>query len=268
MLGAFGVAFGQVGINTDSPKQTLDIDGVDGTTSEGTLRIKDTALPQGERPSEYLAWRPVSNTNDPNNGQIVGLSGKLEDKPFQVVEYTFHLTNPSDEYVNSVDLGIPKKDYTVMLMQYRLIDGNGAPVFMRTTISEGLEKQSYPLSSQREGSRGLWDKETGPNTYEPISRGYISISNPIVMVFPDPNGSNWKFHADYPDTKPLSFNWKNNDITTGIVDSVDLTERYTWKAKMLIVKNTYIHYESIDIDQRNGYFNTHPIYKHKDLGKK
>lgn len=239
ILGAFGVSFGQnVGINTISPKQTLDIDGIDGTASEGTLRIKDTALPQGERPSEYLAWKPITDANDPSNGQIVGVSGKLEDKPFQVVEYTFHITNPSDEYVKSVDLGISKKDYTVILMQYRLVDSNGATVLMRSTVSESFNGESYPLVSRLRENRGFWDKKIGTNSYQAITQGYISISSPIIMVFPDPNGKNWRFHADYPNSAPLSFDWQNNNVATGIVEDVDLNARYTWKVKILVVKNT------------------------------
>ncbi|MDO4763789.1 MAG: hypothetical protein Q4A00_05355 [Flavobacteriaceae bacterium] len=239
------IVYGQrkVGVNTPNPKQTLDV--------EGTLRISNTT-PGNEIPNEYLAILP--NDNSATDRQIVGYSGSGQDRPFQIVNYTFHISKPTDEFINGADLDIDSDNYTVLIMQYRLVDENNRPIFIQA-VNATSPTEAVPIVSQRDGNRGKVERHNNNGTFTAATSGFIATPSPLVMVYPE--DGTWKLYADYPNTKPASFVWR--DYSNKIVEKVDLTKKYSWKIKMLIIKNTYVHTQRITVSNRNGYYPDSPL---------
>lgn len=231
----------QVGINTKKPPlQTLDIN--------GSLRV--TEIPEGNANTIPLTWIPLRDARnnpieDSKSGKIVvGLSAN--DIPFEVLNYTFNIQTPQEDFVNDVDLGVSSNDYTLVLLDYALLDSNGESVFLHAPLSNGAK--SY-MGTDALGSGGedrgdvIWYNGSKAQKANDL---YLVSTAPIVLTYPKNNS--WHFYADYPKVGPVSFDYeKTKDgrlkVRKTKSTALDDSRTHKWRVKFLKIRNTYIETE-------------------------
>lgn len=245
-----------LGINTDDPKQTLSID--------GTLRVANMPLINA---SDFtpLAWRKLSQEEENGTNQAVKDSkGQIiasdDYRPMRIINYKFEMEDPSDDLINGVDLGYSTDEYTMLLSDYALTDPDGQPMYLEVLgiTPRGIVGPIFSRWGEYRGSFGMSSTlfDDDPDNDDPHSDKHINYNfetnvmtgSPLIMTYPS-NGT-WHFYADYPGSKPVSYEYKkdsdDNYVTNQfgrVIDDEkvrDANKKYTWDVTFLVIDNTYM----------------------------
>lgn len=254
----------KVGINTENPQQTLDIN--------GTLRIESPKDLTNQSDVEIIPIGVDSKTK-----QVIPIADENY-TPFKVVNYSFKvektgvdLNNPNatinEDWVNDIDLKVPIDKYTMIITQVSFVNATtNSPVLVPiigysrlrgAAKTVGLNK----LYNAQLGDRGFIDDTNG----EKYS-GYMLAGQPQVMLYPNSTSGTWRFYADYPNVAPVSllFEDENTDNpptrvkrydhkpTSGQLNQFPIRffDNYKWKITALIIDNNLI--KSFDIKANNN----------------
>lgn len=254
----------KVGINTENPQQTLDIN--------GTLRIESPKDLTNQSDVEIIPIGVDSKTK-----QVIPIADENY-TPFKVVNYSFKvektgvdLNNPNatinEDWVNDVDLKVPIDKYTMIITQVSFVNATtDSPVLIPIigySRLRGAAKtvELNTLYNAQLGDRGFIDDTNG----EKYS-GYMLAGQPQVMLYPNSTSGTWRFYADYPNIAPVSllFEDENTDNpptrvkrydhkpTSGQLNQFPIRffDNYKWKITALIIDNNLI--KSFDIKANNN----------------
>ncbi|MDO4763434.1 MAG: hypothetical protein Q4A00_03530 [Flavobacteriaceae bacterium] len=230
-----GTAQNKVGINTNAPKQTLDIDG-----DEGTLGISNTEKTNENDATTPLGWIPSSiegNTAD-DNGKIVDYSaGAGGGKPgiFRYARWAVNISTPNRDKVNNIKIhpiniqedrrvaGSPKP-HEIILTSVQLQGGaDGFPFLYLVNVPDSRPNgatgslKAFPIVGANNrigtGKRGdiLTVTNFAHNAVDITSNitlgnvnGKLAMPVAITLIHKEVGGV-WRFYGDYPDTFPMSF---------------------------------------------------------------
>lgn len=254
----------KVGINTENPQQTLDIN--------GTLRIESPKDLTNQSDVEIIPIGVDSKTK-----QVIPIADENY-TPFKVVNYSFKvektgvdLNNPNatinEDWVNDIDLKVPIDKYTMIITQVSFVNATtNSPVLVPIigySRLRGAENRVglNTLFNAQQGDRGFIDDTNG----EKYS-GYMLAGQPQVMLYPNSTSGTWRFYADYPNVAPVSllFEDENTDNPPTRVKRYDhkptsvqlnqfpirFFDNYKWKITALIIDNNLI--KSFDIKANNN----------------
>lgn len=254
----------KVGINTENPQQTLDIN--------GTLRIESPKDLTNQSDVEIIPIGVDSKTK-----QVIPIADENY-TPFKVVNYSFKvektgvdLNNPNatinEDWVNDIDLKVPIDKYTMIITQVSFVNvTTNSPVLVPIIGYSRLRGAAKTvglntLYNAQLGDRGLIDDTNG----EKYS-GYMLAGQPQVMLYPNSTSGTWRFYADYPNVVPVSllFEDENTDNpptrvkrydhkpTSGQLNQFPIRffDNYKWKITALIIDNNLI--KSLDIKANNN----------------
>lgn len=254
----------KVGINTENPQQTLDIN--------GTLRIESPKDLTNQSDVEIIPIGVDSKTK-----QVIPIADENY-TPFKVVNYSFKvektgvdLNNPNatinEDWVNDIDLKVPIDKYTMIITQVSFVNATtNSPVLVPIigySRLRGAENRVglNTLFNAQQGDRGFIDDTNG----EKYS-GYMLAGQPQVMLYPNSTSGTWIFYADYPNVAPISllFEDENTDNpptrvkrydhkpTSGQLNQFPIRffDNYKWKITALIIDNNFI--KSFDIKANNN----------------
>lgn len=254
----------KVGINTENPQQTLDIN--------GTLRIESPKDLTNQSDVEIIPIGVDSKTK-----QVIPIADENY-TPFKVVNYSFKvektgvdLNNPNatinEDWVNDIDLKVPIDKYTMIITQVSFVNATtNSPVLVPIIGYSRLRGAAKTvglntLYNAQLGDRGFIDDTNG----EKYS-GYMLAGQPQVMLYPNSTSGTWRFYADYPNVAPVSllFEDENTDNpptrvkrydhkpTSGQLNQFPIRffDNYTWKITALIIDNNLI--KSLDIKANNN----------------
>ena len=254
----------KVGINTENPQQTLDIN--------GTLRIESPKDLTNQSDVEIIPIGVDSKTK-----QVIPIADENY-TPFKVVNYSFKvektrvdLNNPNatinEDWVNDIDLKVPIDKYTMIITQVSFVNAmTNSPVLVPIIGYSRLRGAAKTvglntLYNAQLGDRGFIDDTNG----EKYS-GYMLAGQPQVMLYPNSTSGTWRFYADYPNVAPVSllFEDENTDNpptrvkrydhkpTSGQLNQFPIRffDNYKWKITALIIDNNLI--KSFDIKANNN----------------
>ena len=254
----------KVGINTENPQQTLDIN--------GTLRIESPKDLTNQSDVEIIPIGVDSKTK-----QVIPIADENY-TPFKVVNYSFKvektgvdLNNPNatinEDWVNDIDLKVPIDKYTMIITQVSFVNATtDSPVLVPIIGYSRLRGAAKTvglntLYNAQLGDRGFIDDTNG----EKYS-GYMLAGQPQVMLYPNSTSGTWRFYADYPNVAPVSllFEDENTDNpptrvkrydhkpTSGQLNRFPIRffDNYKWKITALIIDNNLI--KSFDIKANNN----------------
>lgn len=254
----------KVGINTENPQQTLDIN--------GTLRIESPKDLTNQSDVEIIPIGVDSKTK-----QVIPIADENY-TPFKVVNYSFKvektgvdLNNPNatinEDWVNDIDLKVPIDKYTMIITQVSFVNATtNSPVLVPIIGYSRLRGAANTvglntLYNAQLGDRGFIDDTNG----EKYS-GYMLAGQPQVMLYPNSTSGTWRFYADYPNVAPVSllFEDENTDNpptrvkrydhkpTSGQLNQFPIRffDNYKWKITALIIDNNLI--KSFDINAINN----------------
>lgn len=254
----------KVGINTENPQQTLDIN--------GTLRIESPKDLTNQSDVEIIPIGVDSKTK-----QVIPIADENY-TPFKVVNYSFKvektgvdLNNPNatinEDWVNDIDLKVPIDKYTMIITQVSFVNATtNSPVLVPIIGYSRLRGAAKTvglntLYNAQLGDRGFIDDTNG----EKYS-GYMLSGQPQVMLYPNSTSGTWRFYADYPNVAPVSllFEDENTDNpptrvkrydhkpTSGQLNQFPIRffDNYKWKITALIIDNNLI--KSFDIKANNN----------------
>lgn len=254
----------KVGINTENPQQTLDIN--------GTLRIESPKDLTNQSDVEIIPIGVDSKTK-----QVIPIADENY-TPFKVVNYSFKvektgvdLNNPNatinEDWVNDIDLKVPIDKYTMIITQVSFVNATtDSPVLVPIIGYSRLRVAAKTvglntLYNAQLGDRGFIDDTNG----EKYS-GYMLAGQPQVMLYPNSTSGTWRFYADYPNVAPVSllFEDENTDNpptrvkrydhkpTSGQLNQFPIRffDNYKWKITALIIDNNLI--KSFDIKANNN----------------
>lgn len=254
----------KVGINTENPQQTLDIN--------GTLRIESPKDLTNQSDVEIIPIGVDSKTK-----QVIPIADENY-TPFKVVNYSFKvektgvdLNNPNatinEDWVNDIDLKVPIDKYTMIITQVSFVNATtDSPVLVPIIGYSRLRGAAKTvglntLYNAQLGDRGFIDDTNG----EKYS-GYMLAGQPQVMLYPNSTSGTWRFYADYPNVAPISllFEDENTDNPPTRVKRYDhkptsgqfnqfpirFFDNYKWKITALIIDNNLI--KSFDIKANNN----------------
>lgn len=254
----------KVGINTENPQQTLDIN--------GTLRIESPKDLTNQSDVEIIPIGVDSKTK-----QVIPIADENY-TPFKVVNYSFKvektgvdLNNPNttinEDWVNDIDLKVPIDKYTMIITQVSFVNATtDSPVLVPIIGYSRLRGAAKTvglntLYNAQLGDRGFIDDTNG----EKYS-GYMLAGQPQVMLYPNSTSGTWRFYADYPNVAPVSllFEDENTDNpptrvkrydhkpTSGQLNQFPIRffDNYKWKITALIIDNNLI--KSFDIKANNN----------------
>ena len=254
----------KVGINTENPQQTLDIN--------GTLRIESPKDLTNQSDVEIIPIGVDSKTK-----QVIPIADENY-TPFKVVNYSFKvektgvdLNNPNatinEDWVNDIDLKVPIDKYTMIITQVSFVNATtNSPVLVPIIGYSRLRGAAKTvglntLYNAQLGDRGFIDDING----EKYS-GYMLAGQPQVMLYPNSTSGTWRFYADYPNVAPISllFEDENTDNpptrvkrydhkpTSGQLNQFPIRffDNYKWKITALIIDNNLI--KSFDIKANNN----------------
>lgn len=254
----------KVGINTENPQQTLDIN--------GTLRIESPKDLTNQSDVEIIPIGVDSKTK-----QVIPIADENY-TPFKVVNYSFKvektgvdLNNPNatinEDWVNDIDLKVPIDKYTMIITQVSFVNATtDSPILVPIIGYSRLRGAAKTvglntLYNAQLGDRGFIDDTNG----EKYS-GYMLAGQPQVMLYPNSTSGTWRFYADYPNVAPVSllFEDENTDNpptrvkrydhkpTSGQLNQFPIRffDNYKWKITALIIDNNLI--KSFDIKANNN----------------
>ena len=254
----------KVGINTENPQQTLDIN--------GTLRIESPKDLTNQSDVEIIPIGVDSKTK-----QVIPIADENY-TPFKVVNYSFKvektgvdLNDPNatinEDWVNDIDLKVPIDKYTMIITQVSFVNATtDSPVLVPIIGYSRLRGAAKTvglntLYNAQLGDRGFIDDTNG----EKYS-GYMLAGQPQVMLYPNSTSGTWRFYADYPNVAPVSllFEDENTDNpptrvkrydhkpTSGQLNQFPIRffDNYKWKITALIIDNNLI--KSFDIKANNN----------------
>lgn len=253
----------KVGINTENPQQTLDIN--------GTLRIESPKDLTNQSDVEIIPIGVDSKTK-----QVIPIADENY-TPFKVVNYSFKvektgvdLNNPNatinEDWVNDIDLKVPIDKYTMIITQVSFVNATTdspvlVPIIGYSRLRGAAKTVLNTLYNAQLGDRGFIDDTNG----EKYS-GYMLAGQPQVMLYPNSTSGTWRFYADYPNVAPVSllFEDENTDNpptrvkrydhkpTSGQLNQFPIRffDNYKWKITALIIDNNLI--KSFDIKANNN----------------
>ena len=210
----------KVGVNTETPQQTLDVN--------GTVRIKE---PRTLTDAEVITAGEKITPLGVDKDRVVTKITDDSYAPFKVVDFVFTLNKENPKYlptqanntiatdlINNADLKIPTDKYTAILLSYTTYqqEGNNVETSLlpvlgyyntrdRAKVGDRNTKVIGELFNGQTIDRGFINDDKGE-----LYSGYIFVPQPIVMLYPDAKSKTWKFYADYPSTFPLSFEFENS----------------------------------------------------------
>ena len=258
----------KVGINTENPQQTLDIN--------GTLRIESPKDLTNQSDVEIIPIGVDSKTK-----QVIPIADENY-TPFKVVNYSFKvektgvdLNNPNatinEDWVNDIDLKVPIDKYTMIITQVSFVNATtNSPVLVPIIGYSRLRGAAKTvglntLYNAQLGDRGFIDDTNG----EKYS-GYMLAGQPQVMLYPNSTSGTWRFYADYPNVAPVSllFEDENTDNpptrvkrydhkpTSGQLNQFPIRffDNYKWKITALIIDNNLIKGFDIKANNNNSSF--------------
>lgn len=258
----------KVGINTENPQQTLDIN--------GTLRIESPKDLTNQSDVEIIPIGVDSKTK-----QVIPIADENY-TPFKVVNYSFKvektgvdLNNPNatinEDWVNDIDLKVPIDKYTMIITQVSFVNATtNSPVLVPIIGYSRLRGAAKTvglntLYNAQLGDRGFIDDTNG----EKYS-GYMLAGQPQVMLYPNSTSGTWRFYADYPNVAPVSllFEDENTDNpptrvkrydhkpTSGQLNQFPIRffDNYKWKITALIIDNNLIKSFDIKANINNSSF--------------
>lgn len=258
----------KVGINTENPQQTLDIN--------GTLRIESPKDLTNQSDVEIIPIGVDSKTK-----QVIPIADENY-TPFKVVNYSFKvektgvdLNNPNatinEDWVNDIDLKVPIDKYTMIITQVSFVNATtDSPVLVPIIGYSRLRGAAKTvglntLYNAQLGDRGFIDDTNG----EKYS-GYMLAGQPQVMLYPNSTSGTWRFYADYPNVAPVSllFEDENTDNPPTRVKRYDhkptsrqlnqfpirFFDNYKWKITALIIDNNLIKGFDIKANNNNSSF--------------
>lgn len=258
----------KVGINTENPQQTLDIN--------GTLRIESPKDLTNQSDVEIIPIGVDSKTK-----QVIPIADENY-TPFKVVNYSFKvektgvdLNNPNatinEDWVNDIDLKVPIDKYTMIITQVSFVNATtDSPVLVPIIGYSRLRGAAKTvglntLYNAQLGDRGFIDDTNG----EKYS-GYMLAGQPQVMLYPNSTSGTWRFYADYPNVAPVSllFEDENTDNpptrvkrydhkpTSGQLNQFPIRffDNYKWKITALIIDNNLIKGFDIKANNNNSSF--------------
>ena len=254
----------KVGINTENPQQTLDIN--------GTLRIESPKDLTNQSDVEIIPIGVDSKTK-----QVIPIADE-NFTPFKVVNYSFKvektgvdLNNPNatinEDWVNDIDLKVPIDKYTMIITQVSFVNATtDSPVLVPIIGYSRLRGAAKTvglntLYNAQLGDRGFIDDTNG----EKYS-GYMLAGQPQVMLYPNSTSDTWRFYADYPNVAPVSLLFEDEGTsnpptrvkrydhkpTSGQLNEFPIRffDNYKWKITALIIDNNLI--KSFDIKANNN----------------
>ena len=258
----------KVGINTENPQQTLDIN--------RTLRIESPKDLTNQSDVEIIPIGVDSKTK-----QVIPIADENY-TPFKVVNYSFKvektgmdLNNPNatinEDWVNDIDLKVPIDKYTMIITQVSFVNATtDSPVLVPIIGYSRLRGAAKTvglntLYNAQLGDRGFIDDTNG----EKYS-GYMLAGQPQVMLYPNSTSGTWRFYADYPNVAPVSllFEDENTDNpptrvkrydhkpTSGQLNQFPIRffDNYKWKITALIIDNNLIKGFDIKANNNNSSF--------------
>lgn len=252
----------RVGVNTETPQQTLDVN--------GTVRIKE---PRTLTDAEVTTAGEKITPLGVDTARVVTKITDDSYAPFKVVDFVFTLNKENPKYlptqanntiatdlINNADLKISTDKYTAILLSYTTYQQDGdnvetslLPVLGyyntrdRAKVSDRNTKAIGQIFNGQQGDRGFIHDDKAE-----LYSGYLFIPQPVVMLYPDTKSKTWKFYADYPSTFPLSFEFEDSarkKIKRYKFGDYKFPQRYDlntrWKITVMIVDNNLI--KKIDI---------------------
>ena len=254
----------KVGINTENPQQTLDIN--------GTLRIESPKDLTNQSDVEIIPIGVDSKTK-----QVIPIADENY-TPFKVVNYSFKvektgvdLNNPNatinEDWVNDIDLKVPIDKYTMIITQVSFVNATtNSPVLVPIIGYSKLRGATKTVGLNTLYNAQLVDRGFIDDTNGEKYSGYMLSGQPQVMLYPNSTSGTWRFYADYPNVAPVSllFEDENTDNpptrvkrydhkpTSGQLNQFPIRffDNYKWKITALIIDNNLI--KSFDIKANNN----------------
>lgn len=254
----------KVGINTENPQQTLDIN--------GTLRIESPKDLTNQSDVEIIPIGVDSKTK-----QVIPIADENY-TPFKVVNYSFKvektgvdLNNPNaiinEDWVNDIDLKVPIDKYTMIITQVSFVNATtNSPVLVPIIGYSRLRGAAKTVGLNTLYNAQLVDRGFIDDTNGEKYSGYMLAGQPQVMLYPNSTSGTWRFYADYPNVAPVSllFEDENTDNpptrvkrydhkpTSGQLNQFPIRffDNYKWKITALIIDNNLI--KSFDIKANNN----------------
>lgn len=208
---------GKVGIKTDKPSQTLDVN--------GTMRIGEIGKATDD--GKLIFWNKDTKqlVSEPTNVS--------NEKKIFYITYAIHLSKLGQDYADGVPLGINSNKYTAALTQAYLVrtesgagkgasyyyDYNGAKQSLAPYVEAPLVYKSNGAPQEISFSDGYLKKRgTNQNVSE---AGYLAIPQKDTYVKED--GGNYFFYGDYRD-----------------VTLFDQNTNYTWVITLLVINKDWV----------------------------
>lgn len=254
----------KVGINTENPQQTLDIN--------GTLRIESPKDLTNQSDVEIIPIGVDSKTK-----QVIPIADENY-TPFKVVNYSFKvektgvdLNNPNatinEDWVNDIDLKVPIDKYTMIITQVSFVNATtNSPILVPIIGYSRLRGAAKTVGLNTLYNAQLVDRGFIDDTNGEKYSGYMLAGQPQVMLYPNSTSGTWRFYADYPNVAPVSllFEDENTDNpptrvkrydhkpTSGQLNQFPIRffDNYKWKITALIIDNNLI--KSFDIKANNN----------------
>ena len=254
----------KVGINTENPSQTLDIN--------GTLRIESPKDLTNQSDVEIIPIGVDSKTK-----QVIPIADENY-TPFKVVNYSFEvektgvdLNNPNatinEDWVNDIDLKVSTDKYTMIITQVSFINATtNSPVLVPIIGYSRLRGAANTVGLNTLYNAQLVDRGFIDDTNGEKYSGYMLAGQPQVMLYPDPTSKTWRFYADYPNVAPVSLLFEDEGVTnpptrvkrydhkptSGQLNEFPIRffDNYKWKITALIIDNNLI--KSFDIKAINN----------------
>lgn len=208
---------GRVGIETDNPQQTLDVN--------GSMRVSQ--LGTAEHGSIPLSW-------DPTTKQVLKGSDEGAKSPFYFASYRIEMSRAGSDYANEIDLGIDANRYVAVLTQAYLVkkginfaDPTGAQVFI-TALTRRPDGNGTKVVKVK---NGYFYDEAGSKVFP----NELSNLNPLPLFLGVPQqetkiykkeDNKYYFFGDFRDAKPVGG-----------------SQNYVWIVNALIINKEWVKTE-------------------------
>lgn len=222
----------RIGINTDTPKETLDV--------EGTVRLKE--------PGEYVPGARPLGVSD--QGRVIILEGENKDQAFASKKLRIP-ANRDGATVTKYDTGYNKTQYTLMVTSAHLVRNGSTekPIMALQMVADG---QGNRAMSNRLTTTYVWGRNRSKGVLTPGTKSgwvqgdldggdarKIAGLNPLLYTAPYvyatyDTGSNWFIKAGF-------------DATHDILNNSQLY----WEIEILAIKNSFSSFETINVTVGN-----------------
>lgn len=201
----------KVGINTDKPQQTLDV--------EGTMRIAQPGT--AKQDNIPLAWNP-------KNQQIV--KARENDRaPFYSITFRINMSKNGSDFADGIDLGIDATKYVAVLTQTYLVKQNlnyDSPNNSTALIEVVAINDNGNIKKVNTDAKKGWVDQYGALIEDGITKnqiqGYkLAFSTKDTRLLKENN--TYLFYGDFKD-----------------VETIDQSSKYTWIANVLIIDKEWV----------------------------